>query len=88
MGDEISDLKKSLPALGGAASAMLALAEADGVETVDSVYVGKLRAALPVQSQIDELTKERKDLASKAPRDKHFSNGSLLLFVGIAFAMR
>lgn len=87
MGDEISDLKKSLPALGGAASVTLALAEAEGAETVDSGYVAKLKAALPVQSQIDELVKERKDLASKAPKDKHFSNGSLLLFVGIAFAI-
>ena len=49
----------------GAASVTMALAEAEGAEMVISVYVGKLRLALPVHSQIDEFTKEQKDLASK-----------------------
>ncbi|KAL3800713.1 hypothetical protein ACHAWO_013255 [Cyclotella atomus] len=87
LGDEISALKKTLPDLGGAASVSDALAAAQSAESVDSVLVSKLKAALPVESEINALTKERKDLATAGPRDKHFSQGSLLLFTGIAFAI-
>ena len=87
IGDEISSLKKSLPDLGGAASVSDALAAAQSAESVDSALVAKLRAALPIESEIDALTKERQDLASSGPRDKHFNQGSLLLFTGIAFAI-
>ena len=87
IGDEISSLKKSLPDLGGASSVSDALAAAQSAESVDSALVSKLRAALPIGSEIDALTKERKDLASSGPRDKHFNQGSLLLFTGIAFAI-
>ena len=87
LGDEISALKKSLPDLGGAASVSDALAAAQSAETVDSALVSKLKAALPVESEINALTKERKDLASAGPRDKHFNQGSVLLFTGIAFAI-
>lgn len=87
LGDEISALKKTLPDLGGASSVSAALSAAEGAESVDSGYVAKLKSAMPVQSEIDELTKERKDLASQGYRDKHFNQGSLLLFIGIAFAI-
>ncbi len=40
-----------------------------------------------MEIEINALTKERKDLATAGPRDKHFSQGSLLLFTGIAFAI-
>ncbi|KAL3802408.1 hypothetical protein HJC23_007233 [Cyclotella cryptica] len=87
LGDEISALKKSLPDLSGASSVSDALAAAQSAESVDSAYVAKLKAALPIESEINALTKERKDLASSGPRDKHFNQGSILLFIGIAFAI-
>ena len=87
LGDDISSLKKTLPDLGGASSVSDALAAAQNAESVDAGYVAKLKAALPVESEINALTKERKDLAGVGPRDKHFSQGSLLLFIGIAFAI-
>jgi hypothetical protein len=87
LGDEISALKKTLPDLGGASSVSDALAAAQSAETVDSALVSRLKAALPVESEINALTKERKDLANAGPRDKHFNQGSLLLFIGIAFAI-
>lgn len=87
LGDEISALKKTLPDLGGASSVSDALAAAQSAENVDSALVSKLKAALPVESEINALTKERKDLAGAGPRDKHFNQGSLLMFMGIAFAI-
>lgn len=87
LGDEITSLKKSLPDLGGASSVAAALQNAQSADTVDAVYVSKLQAAIPVESQINELTKERKDLSSSSPRDKHYSQGALLAFIGTAFAI-
>ncbi|KAL7534517.1 hypothetical protein ACHAXR_005926 [Thalassiosira sp. AJA248-18] len=87
LGDEISSLKKTLPDLNGAKSVKEALAAAEGAEEVDASYVSSLKGALATDGQIAELTKERKDLASAGPRDKHFSQGSLLLFTGVAFAI-
>merc|ERR1712232_753240 len=40
-----------------------------------------------MEALISELTVERKELASAGPRDKHFSNGALLAFLGTAFAI-
>lgn len=87
LGEEISSLKKSLPDLAGASSVADALQNAQSAETVDSAYVAKLKAAMPIESQINELQKERKDLASAGPKDKHFSQGALLAFIGTAFAI-
>eukprot|EP00578_Thalassiosira_sp_NH16_P009929 CAMPEP_0181118232 /NCGR_PEP_ID=MMETSP1071-20121207/22961_1 /TAXON_ID=35127 /ORGANISM="Thalassiosira sp., Strain NH16" /LENGTH=303 /DNA_ID=CAMNT_0023202703 /DNA_START=168 /DNA_END=1079 /DNA_ORIENTATION=- len=87
MGDEISALKRTMPKLNGASSIEEALAVAQGEEEVDAGYVSSLRAALPIEAQVAELTRERKELASAGPRDKHFNQGSLLLFTGIAFAI-
>ncbi|KAL7530155.1 hypothetical protein ACHAWF_003265 [Thalassiosira exigua] len=87
LGDEISSLKKSLPDLMGASSAKAALAEAEGAEERDAGRIATLRGALGIESQIEELQKERKELAGAGPRDKHFNQGALLLFVGTAFAI-
>ncbi len=87
LGEEISSLKKTLPDLAGASSIADALQIAQSAETVDSAYVAKLKAAMPIEKEINELTKERKDLASAGPRDKHFSQGALLAFIGTAFAI-
>jgi len=85
IGDEISALKKTLPDLGGASSVAEAVASAEASE--DSVLAAKLKAAAPIESQIKELQNERKSLADKGPRDKHFSQGSLLAFLGTLFAI-
>ena len=44
-------------------------------------------AALAIQSEVDALTAERKQLAAEGPRDKHFSQGALLAFLGTLFAI-
>jgi len=86
MGDEISALKKSLPA-GIQGSVADALKEAKAAESVDAALVNTLEAALPIEQEIADLQKERKQLAEAGPRDKHFSQGALLAFVGTAFAI-
>jgi hypothetical protein len=87
-GDEIGALKKSLPILkDGAASVKEALAAATSAEVVDASYVNALKGALETEKQIAELTSERKELAGANPREKHFNQGSLILFLGIAFAI-
>jgi hypothetical protein len=42
---------------------------------------------LQIESQINDLTQERKELAAAGPKDKHFSQGSLLALLGTAFAI-
>jgi hypothetical protein len=87
IGDEISALKKTLPDLAGASSVSDALAKAKAAEEVDNALVSKLTAALDTESEINKLTQERKDLAAAGPRDKHYSQGALLAFLGTAFAI-
>jgi hypothetical protein len=87
MGDEISALKKSLPDLQGSKTVLEALAAAKSADAVDQGRVNKLQAAMSVESQIDALQKERKELAAANPRDQHFSQGSLLALVGTVFAI-
>lgn len=96
IGDEISTLKKTLPTLrNGATSVKEALAMVstttstvvEGGEAVDAAYVSALKGGLEIENKIMELTNERKELASAGPRDKHFNQGALLLFVGTAFAI-
>ena len=87
IGDEINTLKKTLPNLNGASSVKDAIAAAESAESVDTAYVSSLKGALSIESNIEELQKERKELAGASPRDKHFNQGSLLLFIGIAFAI-
>jgi hypothetical protein len=87
IGDEISSLKKTLPNLGGASTVTEALASARAAETPDSALIAKLQAAVPVDAQIKELQQERKTLSEKGPRDKHYSQGSILAFIGTIFAI-
>lgn len=86
MGGEISALKKTLPAFSGS-SLTAAITAAETAEEVDNALVSKLKAAMPIQKQIDELQAERKELSSKNLRDNHFAQGSLLAFLGTAFAI-
>ena len=85
IGDEISALKKTLPDLGGASSVAEAVAAAEASE--DVALAMKLKAASPVEAQMKELQDERKALAGKGSRDKHFNQGSLLAFLGTCFAI-
>lgn len=87
MGDEISALKKTLPDLGGAKTVEAAIATVKAAEEVDTAMASKLQSALPIQKEIDALTAERKELAQAGPRDKHFSQGTLLAFLGTCFAI-
>ena len=87
LGDEISALKKTMPDLGGAGSVGEALGTAEAAEVVDALYVRSLRGAMETEANVAELTRERKELANAGPRDKHFNQGALLLFVGTAFAI-
>jgi len=81
LGDDISALRKTLPDLEGATSVKEAIATADGSR------LSVLQSALEVEAQVTALTQERKDLAAAAPRDKHFSQGALLVFAGTLFAI-
>eukprot|EP00980_Cylindrotheca_fusiformis_P004507 scaffold961_cov122-Cylindrotheca_fusiformis.AAC.15 len=87
IGDEITSLKKSLPDLGDAKTVSEALSTAKSAESPDSALISKLEAAVPIEGQISDLQSERKELASKGPRDKHFSQGALLAFLGTVFAI-
>lgn len=87
MGDEISALKKTLPDLGGAKTVSEALANVKAAETVDTALANRLQAAIPIQSDIDALVAERKELSQGNNRDKHFNQGSLLAFIGTCFAI-
>jgi len=87
IGDDISALKKTLPKLVGAPNLKAAIAQAEEGETPDTALVAKLKAALPIQGEIDALLAERKDLAKKGLRESHYAQGSLLAFIGTAFAI-
>jgi Protein of unknown function (DUF4079) len=87
IGDEIKALQKSLPDLQGAASVKEALAVAKGAEEPQVSRIAALESALPVEQQIKELQQERKSLVEAGPRDKHYSQGALLAFLGTAFAI-
>ena len=85
IGGEISDLKKTLPSLGGASSVAEAISAAEAAE--DMALVVKLKAAMPIEAQIKELQDTRKALAEKDSKDKHFKQGSLLVLLGTVFAI-
>jgi Protein of unknown function (DUF4079) len=85
IGGEISELKKSLPDLGGASSVAAAITAAESAEDMASVV--RLKAAVPIEQQMKELQEERKRLAEKDSKDKHFKQGSLLAFLGTLFAI-
>jgi len=84
IGDEISTLKKTLPKY---TQSTLTEAIAAAEENQDMYLASQLKNAAPMEALISELTVERKEIAAKAPRDKHFSQGALLAFLGTAFAI-
>jgi hypothetical protein len=84
LGDEISSLKKTLPDMGGAKTLDEAIANA-GDE--DAALVRKFQAAKSIESEVQALATERKELAAEGPRDKHFGQGALLAFIGTFFAI-
>lgn len=85
LGDDITALKRNLPNLGGAVSLKEAIAQAETGE--DAVLVSKLKAALPIQNEIDALVAERKELTSQNVRESHWNQGAILAFMGTAFAI-
>lgn len=85
LGTIISDLKKTLPNLGGASSIAEAVSNAEAAE--NPALAAQLKAATSIETEIGELQAERKALADKGPRDKHFSRGSLLALLGTCFAI-
>jgi hypothetical protein len=87
IGDEIKALQKSLPDLQGAATVQEAIAAARSAEEPQASRISLLQDALTVEQQIKELQKERKSLVEAGPRDKHYSQGTLLAFLGTAFAI-
>jgi hypothetical protein len=87
IGDEISALKKTLPDLNGASSVAEALKACQAEEEVDSARVARLQSALSIDSEIQGLQNERKELAAKGPRDKHYGQGATLAFLGTVFAI-
>mmetsp|Transcript_33770 Transcript_33770/g.41414 ORF Transcript_33770/g.41414 Transcript_33770/m.41414 type:complete len:308 (+) Transcript_33770:70-993(+) len=86
IGDEISALKKTLPKFDGS-SLSDAIAALESAEEVDTYKVNALKLALPIQADIDSLIAERKELSSQGNKDKHFSQGALLAFIGTFFAI-
>jgi hypothetical protein len=87
IGDEIATLKKTLPDMGGASSLSEALKIAQSAEVKDAWMITRLQNAASTDAQIKEMQLERKELAEKAPRDKHFNQGALLAFVGTVMAI-
>lgn len=87
IGGEITELKKSLPDLNGASTVAAALKACQAAEEIDSAQVARLQSALPIDAQIKELQDERKVLADKGPKDKHFGQGAMLAFLGTVFAI-
>merc|ERR1712151_837880 len=80
----ISELKKLIPSYEGSKiSDGIAAAEA----AEDMALMGKLKAAMPIQSQVDELVAERKELSSQGNRDSHFNQGATLAFIGTTMAI-
>lgn len=87
IGDDISALKKQLPKLDGASSVSEALKACQSSEEIDSSQLARLQSALPIESEMKELQTERKTLAAKGPRDKHYGQGAILAFTGTVFAI-
>jgi len=79
VGSEISALKAELKG----PKAMIAEQEAKE-ETPPAALVSQVKG---LQSQIDELTAKRKELADGSFRDKHYQAGSLVLGLGTSFAI-
>merc|ERR1712157_453437 len=84
IGEEISQLKKLIPKYEGG-SLLEGIAAADAAE--DIALHNKLKAALPIQKEIDDLVAERKELSNQGNKDKHFNQGAILAFIGTTMAI-
>ncbi|GMH82705.1 hypothetical protein TrVE_jg7807 [Triparma verrucosa] len=73
IGDDISELKKTLPKA--------------PVEDENGVLPSPTAEYTRISSEIEDLQKERKELSSQGNRDKHWQSGSTLAFVGTFFAI-
>ena len=82
LGDDISALKKRMPSLGSYKTIQEAL---DSGEMTDQE--AELKAAIPVEQEISALTAERKELSSQGNRDKHYTQGTWIAFLGTVFAI-
>lgn len=83
LGDEISSLKKQMPNLGSYKTIQEALDSGE----MDSSEEAQLKAAIPVEKEMNDLTAERKELASQGNRDKHYLQGTIIAFLGTVFAI-
>jgi len=82
LGDDISALKKQMPSLGSYKTIQEALNSGE-MESEEA----SLKAALPIEKEINDLTAERKELASQGNRDQHYTQGAWIAFLGTAFAI-
>jgi hypothetical protein len=84
IGDDISELKKSLPKIEqGSYKEALSAAK----ETNDSKQIALYENAISAESEIASLTAERKELSQKNVREAHFNRGALLACIGTIFAI-
>jgi hypothetical protein len=82
LGDDISALKQRMPSLGSYKTIQEALASGEMVE-----QEAELKAAISVEEEIAALTAERKELASQGNRDRHYTQGAWIAFIGTVFAI-
>lgn len=82
LGDEISTLKKQLPKLPGDFTTIQ-----QAIDSGEMENVAELQAAIPIETQIQDLVEERKELASQNNRDKHYTQGAWIAFFGTLFAI-
>lgn len=87
IGDDIKALQSTLPSFEGSSlsAAIAALESSEDVDRFDRINT--LKAALPIESQIEELKTERKELTKSGNREKHYNQGAILAFLGTAFAI-
>ena len=81
LGDDMKALQNQLP------SGIKTASDVQSAMQEEGANVAQLQAALPVAQELEALQAERKELASKGPRDQHFGQGAMLAFLGTAFAI-
>jgi predicted lipid-binding transport protein (Tim44 family) len=82
LGDEISSLKAKLPKI---PSDYKTIQQA--IDSGDMENLSELQAAIPIETEIQELSAERKQLSSQNNRDKHYTQGAWIAFFGTLFAI-
>lgn len=80
LGDEISSLKAKLPKI---PSDYKTIQQA--IDSGEMENLSELQAAIPIETEIQELTAERK--SSQNNRDKHYTQGAWIAFFGTLFAI-